>query len=312
MSNFKVLYETFKRVKTVKLPSLADDDLAKRLNEYRQVLCIVNTRKHARLLYERIPHGEGCFHLSALMCPAHRTDVLGRIRAALAAGDPCRVVSTQLVEAGVDIDFPIVFRAIAGVDSIAQAAGRCNREGKMADSGQVFIFSPENGLPPGYFRQTAETTWEVLRHHEDPLSLNAVHAYFERLYWLKGDALDQYQILADLAEGAKTGDFPFRTVAEKYKIIEDGMESLIIPWDNEAEAIIGELRYSAFPASAARKAQRFTIQIYPQVLYDLLHAGSVERIHEQYNVLINRDIYSKDLGLCPEDPTFHKIENLII
>jgi CRISPR-associated endonuclease/helicase Cas3 len=308
----KVLYETFKRLRTVKLPPLEDDDLATRLNKYRQVLCIVNTRKHARLLYERIPNREGCFHLSALMCPAHRTDVLSRIRAALAAGDSCRVVSTQLVEAGVDIDFPIVFRAIAGVDSVAQAAGRCNREGKMVEPAQVFIFMPKGGLPPGYFRQTAETTLEVLRHHEDPLSLNAVHAYFERLYWLRGDALDQYQILADLAEGAKAGDFPFQTVAGKYKIIEDGMESLIIPWNNEAEAIIGDLRYSPYPASATRKAQRFTIQIYPQVLYALLHAGSVERIHEQYNVLINRDIYSKALGLCPEDPTFHKIENLIV
>ena len=130
-----------------------------------------------------------------------------------------------------------------------------------------------------------------------------MHAYFERLYWLKGDALDQYQILADLAEGAKAGDFPFRIVAEKFKIIEDGMESMIIPWNDEAER---DRRANSATAtarpSAARKAQRFTIQVYPQVLYDLLNAGSVERLHEQYNVLINRDLYSEDLGTLSRRP----------
>lgn len=305
------LYEAFKRVETVKLPPLSDEELANKLNRYRQVLCVVNTRKHARLLYERLPDREGCLHLSALMCPAHRTEILDRIRAALAKGDPCRVISTQLVEAGVDIDFPVVFRSIAGLDSIAQAAGRCNREGKMGQSGQVFIFTPEGGLPPGHLRQTAETAEAVLRHHEDPLSLGATHDYFRELYWLRGAALDQHQILADLSEGAKAGDFPFRVVATKFKIIEEGMEPIIIPWNSEAERIVDELRYSAFPAAAARKAQRFTIQVYPQVLYELLNAGSVERLHEQYNVLINRDLYREDLGLCPENPTFHCIESLI-
>lgn len=306
------LYDTFKRVDTVKLPTLADDELAERLNEYRQVLCIVNTRKHARQIYESLSDKEGHFHLSALMCPAHRTEVLDRIRAALANGAPCRVISTQLVEAGVDIDFPVVFRSIAGVDSIAQAAGRCNREGKLSENGKVFVFTPDAGLPPGYFRQTAETTEAVLRHHADPLSLSAVHDYFRQLYWLKGAALDQHQILADLSEGAKAGDFPFRVVAEKFKIIEDGMVPIIIPWNGKAERVVEELRYSAFPAAAARKAQRFTIQVFPQILYGLLSAGSVERLHEQYNVLINRDIYREDLGLCPEEPTFHRIESLIM
>ena len=307
-----ILYRIFKRVKTVKLPPLSDEELADRLNECRQVLCIVNTRKHARQLYERLSDKEGRFHLSALMCPAHRTEVLDRIRAALAKGDPCRVISTQLVEAGVDIDFPVVFRSIAGVDSIAQAAGRCNREGKLMGNGQVFVFTPEAGLPPGYFRQAAETAEAVLRHHGDPLSLEAVRAYFEQFYWLKGAALDQHQILADLAEGAKAGDFPFRVVAEKFKIIEEGMAPIIIPWNGDAERIVEELRYSTFPAAAARKAQRFTIQVYPQSVCDLLNAGSVERLREQYNVLINRDLYGEDLGLCPENPTFHKIESLMI
>jgi CRISPR-associated endonuclease/helicase Cas3 len=293
------------------LPTLTDEELSKRLIRHDQVLCIVNTRRHARQVYESIRNNKGSFHLSALMCPAHRTAVIQKIRQALNEKRPCRVVSTQLIEAGVNIDFPLVFRSLSGIDSIAQAAGRCNREGRLLQNGKVFVFSPEAGLPPGYFRQTAETAEEVMRHHNDPLTLEAVEEYFRTLYWLKGDKLDELQILADLSEGIKTGDYPFRRIDEKFKIIKDGKESIIVPWNKEAENIINELRYSEYHASAARKAQRYTIQVPPSVLYNLLSAGALERLHDQYNILINRDIYRDDLGLCPEDPTFHEIENLI-
>jgi CRISPR-associated endonuclease/helicase Cas3 len=306
------LYRAFKKVDMSYLSTLTDEELAKKLMSKKQVLCIVNTRRHARQVYELIRDGQGGFHLSALMCPAHRTKVIWKIRKSLEENKPCRVVSTQLIEAGVDIDFPVVFRSLSGIDSIAQAAGRCNREGRLPQNGQVYVFMPEAGLPPGYFRQTAETGEEVMRHHSDPLTLEAVEEYFRILYWLKGDKLDEYQILADLSEGIKSGDYPFRRVDDKFKIIKDGSESIIIPWNKEAENIIDELRYSEYPASAARKAQRFTIQVPPRVLYDLLNAGAVERLHDQYNVLINRDIYREDLGLCPEDPTFHNPDNLIV
>jgi CRISPR-associated endonuclease/helicase Cas3 len=305
------LYQVFKRVDAHQLDTVSDDELAESLKVYNQVLCIVNTRKHARLIYERLPKDGGCHHLSALMCPAHRAEVLKRIQVALVDGKTCRVVSTQLVEAGVDIDFPVVFRSAAGIDSIAQAAGRCNREGRLPGRGEFFVFSPQDGLPPGYFRQTAEIGESVMRHHEDPLSLGAVREYFQTLYWLKGERLDEYQILADLSEGAKSGDFPFRVIDQKYKIIKDDMEPIIIPWNKEAEAIIQGLRYSEYPAAFARKAQRFTVQIYPKVLGSLECAGSVERLHDQYCVLINMDLYRNDLGLCPEDPTFHRPESLI-
>ena len=307
------LYAEFKRVQVEKLPVISDDELAERLIECKQVMCIVNTRKHARLVFEQIcDEEEGCYHLSALMCPEHRTATLNKIRSALLDGSPCRVISTQLVEAGVDIDFPVVFRSMAGIDSIAQAAGRCNREGKLREGGQVFVFSSEDGLPPGHFRQTAQTAEGVIRHHGDLLSQEAVTEYFRTLYWMKGEKLDEYQILDDLAEGAKNGDFPFRVVDKKFKIIKDGAESIIIPWNKEAEKIISGLRYSEYPALFARKAQRFTVQVYPKVLGSLECAGSVERLHDQYCVLINMDLYRDDLGLCPEDPTFHEVESLIM
>ncbi|MGA2527030.1 MAG: CRISPR-associated helicase Cas3' [Smithellaceae bacterium] len=305
------LYEKFKRVKTIRLSKVSDDEIAKKIASINQVLCIVNTRKHARLLYEKIKAVEGTFHLSALMCPAHRTAVLKNIRKTLNSGTCCRVVSTSLVEAGVDIDFPVVIRAAAGIDSIAQAAGRCNREGKLLQNGELYIFTPEEALPPGHFRQAADTTEMVMRQNDDPLSLSAVEAYFRSLYWMKGDKLDMHEILQAITEGNTQGDYPFRYIAEKYKIIENVMDPVIIPWNDKARHIIQELRYSDFPSSAARKAQRFTVQLPQRALAQLLSVGSVERLHEQFNVLINEDLYKDDMGLCPDDPTFHEIENLI-
>jgi CRISPR-associated endonuclease/helicase Cas3 len=306
------LYEKFKRVKTIRLSKVNDDEIAKKITSIDQVLCIVNTRKHARLLYEKIKTAEGTFHLSALMCPIHRTAVLENIRETLNSGACCRLVSTSLIEAGVDIDFPVVIRAAAGIDSIAQAAGRCNREGKLSQDGELFVFTPEVALPPDHFRHAADTTEMVMRHNDDPLSLAAVETYFRTLFWMKGDKLDTHQILSVLTEGDKYGDYPFRYIAEKYKIIENVMDTVIIPWNDTARRIIQELRYSDFPTAAARKAQRFTVQVPRHVLAHLLSVGSVERIHDQFNILINEDIYKSDVGLCPEDPTFHEVENLIV
>jgi len=306
------LYSALKRVQIKKLPVLQDAKLVQQLQDYPRVLCIVNTRKHAREVFEKLPNRDGCFHLSGLMCPAHRTEVLERVKSTLLNDNkPCRVVSTQLVEAGVDVDFPVVFRAISGIDSIAQAAGRCNREGKLGQEGKVFVFSPESGVPPGDLRQATETAESILRNHDDPLSLTAVNDYFRMYYWLKGEALDRQHILADLNEGSRSGDFPFKQINVKFRIIETEMQSLIIPFNQDADAVISELRYSTYPAAAARKAQRFTIQVYPQIINSLLAAGSVEQLQNQYLVLINRDLYRDDLGLCPEDPMFHEIESLI-
>ena len=264
------------------------------------------------MLYEGLQEKETAYHLSGLMCPYHRTEIFDHIRQALRCGKPCRVISTQLVEAGVDVDFPAVFRAAAGIDSLAQAAGRCNREGIMPEAGQVFFFTPLAGLPIGYLRQTAQTAESVMRHHEDPLSLEAVYEYFQSLYWLRGDKLDAYQILKDLLEGSRLGDFPFRVVAEKYRIIRDRMEPIIIPWNHEARGIINELTYSSQPGFSARRAQRYTIHIPPRVLYSLEAAGSAIRIREQYCVLANMDLYRDDTGLCVEDPSFREVEGLIV
>ncbi|MCX5834976.1 MAG: CRISPR-associated helicase Cas3' [Deltaproteobacteria bacterium] len=229
------LYAAFRRVRASNLGKITNDDLARRLSSHRQALCIVNTRKHARKLYEKLQDTEGALHLSGFMCPEHRREVIRKLREDLAGGRPCRVISTQLIEAGVDVDFPVVYRAAAGIDSVAQAAGRCNREGRMDQGGEVFIFTPEEKLPAGHFRQTADLGAMVLRRFPDPLSPEALEAYFRALYWEKGEDLDKEGILADLSEGTRRGDFPFSRVSQKFRIIKEDQESVIIPWNRDAE-----------------------------------------------------------------------------
>ena len=142
------------------------------LRKHDLSLCIVNRRDDARALWELMP--EGTFHLSALMCGAHRSKKIAEIKQSQKDGLATRVISTQLVEAGVDVDFPVVYRALAGLDSVAQAAGRCNREG-LQDKGDVYIFAPPSKIPAGHLRQAAEIGRRLLeRAGHDPLSRNSL------------------------------------------------------------------------------------------------------------------------------------------
>src|SRR5690606_28300197 len=236
------LYAAFRRVRVLWLGDMDDERLAQAVASHRQALCIVNTRSHAAQLYERL-RGEGAYHLSARMYPAHRSEKLARIRTALAGGEPCRVVSTQLVEAGVDVDFPVVYRAIAGVDSIAQAAGRCNREGR-SNLGEVVVFRPEaNHMPGGWFKRTATITEMVMRSHDDLLSLEAIEMYFRLLYQFEGKKLDEHGIIAAFEEGATRLAFPFREVGESFRFIDTPMTSVIIPRDEECISLLNEARF---------------------------------------------------------------------
>ena len=160
------LFDFYKRVEIQSLGKLTDAALVARLSGHRQVLCIVNTRKHASGLYQQL-QGEGNFHLSTLMCPAHRRRVLAEIRARLEQGQICRVISTSVLEAGVDVDFPVGYRALTGLDSINQAAGRVNRN-MCRDTGEMFVFEPESELikrVPGFVAQGVAVTRGVLRDH---------------------------------------------------------------------------------------------------------------------------------------------------
>jgi CRISPR-associated endonuclease/helicase Cas3 len=293
------------------LPQTANVELAERMAACEQVLCIVNTRKHARNLYDVMRGAEGVYHLSALMCPIHRSQKLAEIRRRLKNGQACRVISTQLIEAGVDIDFPVVYRALAGIDSIAQAAGRCNREGTR-ERGDVFVFLPETAVAAGHFRQTAQAAESVIRRHKgDVLSLTAIEDYFRLYYWTKGEALDEEGILARLQAGCLKGDFPFKSVADRFRFIKEDTKPVIIPFDDEARALIRTLDYREYPASLARKLQRYSVSVYPHEWSELLSTRSIEVKAGMFPVLINEALYSNDVGLVADDPVVRDPESLI-
>lgn len=298
------LATSLKRVNAVDLGGLADVELAARLATHKKVLCVVNTRKHARLLYELLRGSDGLFHLSASLCPVDRSRILTDIRVMLIEGWECRVISTQLVEAGVDIDFPVVYRAIAGIDSVAQAAGRCNREG-LLDYGRVFVFRPEHKLPPGYFRHTAQTAESVMRRFKDDiLSLGAIEEYFRDYYWSQGDRLDNKSILRLLREGALQLDFPFREVAKKFKLIEEEYKPVIVPRDEKAGRLIEQIRYADSLRGFSRKLQKYTVQM-SQHDWDKLHdSGCLEMMRDTFPILTCSHLYDAETGL-----NVHKLDN---
>ena len=293
------LYNEFKRVRVRKLGELNDEELSTRLKEYRQVLCIVNTRNHAKYLYEALSGLENCYHLSARMCPVHRRKQLAKIRVLMEENADCRVISTQLIEAGVDIDFPVVYRAMTGIDSIAQAAGRCNREGKHL-SGEVCVFrsSEKYGKATSWQRRIAEIGEMVMSDSNDPLSLSTVADFFRRLYFYEGDdGLDKKRILRSFEERHKEFAFPFEDVSASFSIIEEGTNDLIIPYDKNAESIIKDLHSTDFPWRYARKLQGYTVSIYANEFKELVHSHAVETIGDRFHVLKHKDDYSENTGL---------------
>ena len=261
----KGLYEKFRRVECYSPGRFTTESLLERLRRNERALCVVNTRREALEVFEGIKDLDGAFHLSACMCPEHRSLKLAEIKSRLKDKAPCLAVSTTLIEAGVDIDFPVVYRALSGVDSVAQAAGRCNREGLLAPGrGDLFLFEFEGGKIPGFLRRRVEVAAETLRKYTgDPLELEAVEFFFRSLYWREGDRLDNKEILKDLKEGARECFFPFRTVDGNFRIIDQEHETVIIPFDEKALGVLSDLRRTGLSRTLLRKTQRYTVQIWP-------------------------------------------------
>lgn len=267
-------------------------DLAERLKAHAQVLAIVHLRADAQTLAGMLPQS-GRFHLSALLCGAHRAEVLRRVRAALEAGSPCRLVATQLVEAGVDLDFPVVYRALAGLDSLAQAAGRCNREGKREEKGDLFVFRAETEPPPGTLRKALETTVTLLERHGPCLSITDAGVLEEsfRMLYAK-ENLDLHAVQTSRAE------LSFATVGASVRFIEDAFQvSVAVPWGD------GEARIAAYRTRPDRARQRalqpFLVQLNAAHLPALEKAGAIERLSEDLVALspTHRHLYDAEFGL---------------
>jgi CRISPR-associated endonuclease/helicase Cas3 len=288
------------------------DDLSTELMEYESVLCVVNRRDDCRILWSKMP--KGTFHLSALMCGAHRSARITTIKERLKQGLPTRVISTQLVEAGVDLDFPVVYRAVAGLDSIAQAAGRCNREGLLHTKGKVIVFIPPSETPPGYLRQAAEIGKRLISQERyDILAPDRFEAFFKEFYWLQGEKLDKHQIMADLK---MSGDFrcSFRTAAEKFRIIDErGYAPVVVAYE-EGSDLIRELEKGKPDRLLLRRLQRYTINI-PRYLHSKFIADSSLRelpLSPGIYVQSQPSLYDEDIGFCPDRSLIYEPDELIL
>ena len=313
------LFDKLRRTTVQHIGTQTDADLLAKFAEHPQMLVIVNNRRHARSLYDQAKHLDGTFHLTTLMCAKHRSQKLDEIRGRLKNGEACRVIATSLIEAGVDVDFPLVMRAEAGLDSVAQAAGRCNREGKRpSENSFVWIFAPEEQwkAPPELAAQAAVMRLTADSFSDDLLSTQAVAAYFAELYQLKGSELDNKKILKMHNDTGRSLDFPFQTIADKFRMIESHMQPLIIPLDVEAENLISSLHHADHIGGLLRKLQPYTVQIPEKALAALYKAGRIEPINEknfgkQFYTLIGLDLYDDVAGLSWEDTAFLKGESLV-
>lgn len=294
--DYKNLFAELRRVRFEFDGELSSEALAARLNAHKQVLCVVNRRDEAQQLYEKL-EPEGRYHLSTRMTPHDRRKTLEEIKNRLMSGDTCRLVSTSLVEAGVDLDFPTVYRAEAGLDSILQAAGRCNRESKRpVEESVVYIFRAEREVPI-LFRQNTAVARAVMREFPDIGSPEAVQRYFDMLHSLKGDALDQKRIMDAFEKGIDGSIFPFATVAERFKLIETDTYTIYIPV-GPGEEIVRRFRRGERSRKLFREAGRFAVEVYPQEYRALYDAGALERIDEQITVLSDLRLYSRERGLA--------------
>jgi len=251
---------------------------------------------------------KGTIHLSALMCGEHRSKVIGALKVRLKEKEPTRVVSTQLVEAGVDLDFPVVYRALAGLDSVAQAAGRCNREGRMPEKGEVIVFVPESDVPRGLLRMAAGIGTRLLAGDGgDPLAPERFAAYFKELYWLHGDRLDEHGILELLAPDAEFR-FSFRSAAAKFHMIDESQYAPVFVRYGISAGLLGILAKTGPERWLMRKLQRYVVNVPRYLLEKLQKSGEVSEPFPAVYIQTTLGLYDETVGfvcdrqqLSPDD-----------
>lgn len=269
------------------------DDIAKELAKHQKVLCIVNTRKDAKDIYDRLPKEGICLHLSRMMCPAHVSATIQQVKEALKneGKTPIRVIATQLIEAGVDIDFPVVYRQEAGLDSILQAAGRCNREGKMGlCTTYVFSLGKEHPLPPGFISQTNNARKGMGQQH-DWFAPEAMTSYFQQLH-SRIDDFDSKQIQELLYKP----ECEFEEAACQFHLIDDKTTSVIINWNGSIN-LYQQLVSQGPSYSLIKKLALYSVNIRERDFRKLKNIGAIEEPYENIYVVTNPDFYKADTGL---------------
>ena len=284
--------------------------LADELLQHDSVLSIVNTRKDCRQLFDLMP--EGTIHLSASMCGQHRSDVIAEIKRKLKEKEPVKVISTQLVEAGVDLDFPVVYRALAGLDSIAQAAGRCNREGKR-DKGEVIVFVPPNPAPKGmllFGEQATRSVWHGYEGH--PLSHELFEKYFQQYFG--SEQPDKHGINELLTKDAQQCVLQFRSAADKFRLIDDkNTWQVLVPYKEKGETLLRRLASGEMHRGILRELQRYSVSVYEQEFKKLREIGAIEELQPDLWAVCVTNAYDKSRGLLLADDFYSKdAEGMVI
>lgn len=274
--------------------------LAEELRSHQRVMAIVHRRDDAQELAKLV--GDCCLHLSARMCPIHRTAVLAEVKRRLQAGEPCRLVATQLVEAGVDIDFPEVYRAFAGADSMAQAAGRCNREGK--GKGRLHIFMPPTQPPSGILRTAESIARAMWREHSLDLTAPATFRdYFSRLYGMAEQ--DGPGVMA--AERSQR----FADVADLFKMIPESGQAVVAPY-GDWQVRVDAIRCNGISRDRMRRLQPVIVNLYQKEIDTLNAAGALERVADAFwTVNPGFPVYSPQWGFGWQGPLAAEPEGLI-
>ncbi len=294
----------FRRTSINHIGEISEEELIERLKQRDQVLCILNSRKRVQRIYDAL-EGDGIYHLSTLMYPVHRSRILAKVKKRLEDKKPCRLIATSLVEAGVDLDFRAVFRELAGVDSMIQAAGRCNREGeKDRDKCETTVFSltsTDDINIPRSLETPVSVTKQIMESHEDVMSCEAIKDYFERLYKYKGEnGLDLKGVLNNFKKGLR---IPFASVADEFKLIEENTKPVFIeptPIDEDSQKaadIAKRLRSGEHTRSLTREAGLYSVNIYESDFEALRGAGLLEEPRLEIYILRDERLYSKDKGL---------------
>lgn len=299
VQNVSNLFLSLKRTEEEFVGELDHKALAECLPQLDQVLCIVNTRQQALDIFNALPKADANIHLSALMYPAHRTKKLDEIRRRLKAGDPCRVISTQIIEAGVDVDFPCVYRAMAGIDSIAQAAGRCNRNGLSPTPCKVFVFKFPEDLDCSFFRKAAQSAAKLFQRFSGNLtSPECVREYFSDYFWKNEQRMDSDRTI-DRCLTAQSGHIQFKDIAE-FEMIHTATVPIVIALQDKPKELVQQLIFAAHKGSTLRRLQQYTVQIYPYQFAEI--SDWLESPIPGVFVLNSKEIYSEQTGLQCNPP----------
>lgn len=323
VSDPEELAEKLRRVTFVWDGPLDDEELVDRLVEEEQALCVVNSRRQAHVIHgmlvDRLGE-EGVFHLSTLMHSIHRSKTLEEIRTRLAMGERCLVVSTSLIEAGVDVDFPTVYRALAGIDSVVQAGGRCNREGRYpAASSVVHVFMEDASYGKAREVEFRGQITQAIVNEEEPVDLGSsevIRDYFNRIRYKYQNSMDKGNTLAMMAlEQSERSDkgviefdkdrgapfpFKFNDAAKAFQLIDSNTETVVIP-DEDIIDDLDAIRDGIGGRDALRRVARSGVTVYPGDVTRLRDEGAVDKLLDGFWVLVDQALYDPAVGLKVDD-----------